>query len=56
MADHHIPFTEQEVDDLIKAVDEASGELCCGDNFPEANAQWERWQKLYERLLSYQSK
>jgi hypothetical protein len=38
-------LTEAEVIDLIRAINEASAEL-----FPKAGAQWERWQKLSERL------
>lgn len=46
MADHLIPFTEQELADLMEAIDFAI----------EASAQdseQQRWIALYDRLKSY---
>jgi hypothetical protein len=43
-------LTGAEVDDLVRALQEAQSELHCGAGFPEANAQFERWQRLVEGL------
>jgi hypothetical protein len=47
MADHLIPFTEQDVEDLMIAVDYSIGEPIYEDE------QRQRWRNLYERLKSY---
>ena len=46
MADHLIPFTEQEVADLMELIDFAVGEYV---HYSER----QRWEALYERLKSY---
>jgi hypothetical protein len=46
MADHLIPFTEQEVADLMEAIDLAFEEFVF-------NSKRQQWAVLYERLKSY---
>ncbi len=43
-------LSEQEVAAIINACEVAQGELCCGPNFPEANAAWEQWEKIIRRF------
>lgn len=45
-----IKLMDSEVADLIMALEAAQGELCCGPNFPEGSAQWERWEELIQRF------
>jgi len=50
MSDYLIPFTEQELKDLLRAIDAADFEL--GTNDPVEP----RWAQLKVKLLSYSSK
>ncbi len=43
-------LTDQEVADLVRAMQDAQMELCCGPGFPEATAQWDRWLALIDRF------
>ena len=45
----YLLVTEQELDDLVKAVNGPLAELCYGDG-TDANAQYLRWEKLLEHL------
>jgi hypothetical protein len=47
---HAIGLTDQEVEDIIRAIRDAQAELCCGLNFHEANAIDARWYALAQRF------
>lgn len=49
MADHLIPFTEQELADLMEAIDFARVQIRPRDS------EWQRWALLFDRLKSYES-
>lgn len=45
-----VKLSDQEVAAIIEACEVAQGELCCGENFPEANAAWAQWEQIIKRL------
>jgi hypothetical protein len=49
---HNFTLTDQDVRDLLMAIEDATNELCCGPGFPEANAISDRWEKLAVALDS----
>ena len=43
-------LSDAEIEAIVRACKDAQDELCCGPNFPEANAWWERWENLIQRF------
>lgn len=50
MAVHFVKLTDDELEAIVVACQDAQQELCCGPTFPEANSWWERWEQIIQRF------